>query len=48
MTLQSIQNVEALEQRLDPEDRSVTMSSLDLVSDLENSLMLDEDGGRPF
>lgn len=48
MILQSIQNIEGLEQRLDPENRSVTMSSLDLVNDLENSLMLDEDGGRLF
>ncbi|CAG7558188.1 unnamed protein product [Fusarium equiseti] len=48
MVLESIQNAEALEHKLDPEDRSVTMSSLDLVNDLENSLTLDEDGGRLF
>ncbi|RBR25655.1 uncharacterized protein FIESC28_01618 [Fusarium coffeatum] len=46
MVLQSVQNAEALDHKLDPEDRSVTMSSLDLVNDLENSLTIDEDGGR--
>ncbi|KAJ4127979.1 hypothetical protein NW768_008262 [Fusarium equiseti] len=48
MVFQSVQNAEALEHKLDPEDRSVTMSSLDLVNDLENSLTLDEDGRRFF
>jgi hypothetical protein len=48
MVLESIQNAEALEHKLDPEDRSVTMSSMDLVNDLENSLTLDEDGGKLF
>jgi hypothetical protein len=42
--MQSIQRAEAIDQMMDSVDQSVTMSSLDLVNDLENSLMVDDDG----
>ncbi|KAL3595592.1 hypothetical protein FPOAC2_09938 [Fusarium poae] len=42
--MQSIQKAEAIDQIPDSGNRSGAMSSLDLVNDLENSLMLDDEG----
>ncbi|KAM0499127.1 hypothetical protein ACHAP8_005837 [Fusarium lateritium] len=42
--MQSIQKAEAVDQMMESANRSRAMSSLDLVNDLENSLMLDDEG----